>query len=83
LLYKFHFSFPKTPVQEPQQTLFFDLMNTFWKQLSFFYNDFCSAFDLFEQFQILGHFADYVDGTVWLGFTVEDAEGPILTGTSK
>ena len=49
-------------------------LNEKWN-LSFFYNYFCSAFDLFEQFQILGHFADYVDGTVWLGFTVEDAEG--------
>ena len=64
-----------TSVQEPQQTLFFNLMNTFWEQLSFFYNYFCSALDLFEQFQILGHLTDYVDGTVWLRFTVEDAEG--------
>ena len=43
--------------------------------LSFFYDDFCSAFDFFEKFQVFGYFAYYIDGTVGLCFSPEDTEG--------
>ena len=55
--------------------LIFQFHEQLVEQLSLFYDDFCSALDLFEKLQILGYFADYVDGAVWLGFAVEDAEG--------
>ena len=42
--------------------------------LSFFYNDFCSAFDLLKQFQIIGYFADYVYWTIGLCVTPKDAK---------